>query len=525
MILNANELISAELLESDICIMGAGVAGITLAVKLLDSGKRVILLDAGVESFDPDVQSQYSSESQPKYFPDTMSSRLRMLGGSSNHWENSTERLDPLDLSSRDWVPDSGWPIDYAELKRFYPEAEAFCGLDNKGYDFTYWREKLNLNDKLLNSETLETAIFKAALPPVRFFEKFGVKLKESNSATVITSANVIDLNYIDGKVSSVLISNKSKITSTIKAKHFVMCFGGIENARMLLHINQKNNNQLGNQFDNVGRYFMEHPTIRAAHFLPFNGALNGVFDGVVFNQQLLRARFKLTEKAQLQHEVNNMRLILTKASNMQLSSGIRSSHIISDSMKGSEIPDQFGTHLMNIIKDIDLIGEQYLRKEFNYTLFEEAHQFGGYQFVSMIEQTPERTNRIELGEETDKYGIKRVKISWAVSEYDISKTWESLKLLSKDPVLNQFGRVRLLSEGNRRVWSSQLGFGQHHMGTTRMSESEKTGVVDSSCRVFGTSNLYIAGSSVFPTGGHVPPTLTIIAMAIRLAEKLKKVF
>lgn len=522
MIADANKDTNFE--KSDICIMGAGVAGITLALKLIKSGKKVFLLESGYENYDPEIQKLYESESKPDIFPSTTFSRLRLLGGSSNHWENSTERFDPIDFEKRDWVKDSGWPISYSDIESYYPEAESLCSLDDKGYSLSFWEKELNFSSHLKDSKVTETSIIKSGIPLTRFYYKYGKKLVDAENITVITNANVVGINYRDGNVTSVKIKNFEAKEQIIDSKVFIMSMGGIENARLLLHFNQQYNNQIGNHYDNVGRYFMEHPTIRAANLYPINGNLGKIYNGVFHNNQMITARFKLTEETQKLHKVNNLRLILNNSTNLDLSSGISSANVISEGLKNSDLPDNFGRHLMNVLKDIDLIGEQLLRKKLDTSFFESANEFAGYQLISMIEQTPDRDNRITLGTEKDKLGIAKIKINWKVTDSDKKQSWESLSLLAKDPVINKIGRMKLLHDQDERIWNSQLGFGQHHMGTTRMGSDEKTSVVDENCKVFGTSNLYIAGSSVFPTGGHVPPTLTIVAMSLKLAEKIQQV-
>lgn len=526
MIIDANAIGNLEKLDADICIMGGGVAGIVLAHELLKGKKNVLLIESGNEAYDEKAQELYEAESVPAFFPGTSYSRLRLLGGSSNHWENSIERFDPIDFKKRDWIDNSGWPITYEEVLKFYPEAEAYCGVGNGRYDLPSWKRKFDCKDIFLNSSLFSTVFSVSPPSPTNFYDKYGEGLINSNNIKIIKNANVVGMEFDSerGKVTSILFKTFSGVDHTVRAKRFVMCLGGIENARMLLVFNEKYKNRLGNSFDNVGRYFMEHPTIRAADLLPFgDSVLDKAYSGVDDDQLKIRgaARAKLSESAQIKYHASNLRLYFNRQSKLELSSGISSSHIILDSLKGLSFSDNFGQHLVNVIKDIDQVAEALLRKEFDVSLFESANEFGGYQIVSMIEQTPDRNNRIRLGVDKDRLGIKKIKIDYRVTQEDKDRAWRTLELLSKDPGIQAIGRLRLLKERESQIWGSQLGFGQHHMGTTRMSHSEKTGVVDTSLKVFGTNNLYISGSSVFPTGGHVPPTLTIVAVTIRLAREL----
>jgi len=524
MIIDAKLFSSPQNLNADVCIVGAGVAGITLANELKAIGKKIILLESGTKDYDKDVQSLYSSEKRPKYFPDTTRSRLRMLGGSSNHWENSTERFDPIDFEKRDWVENSGWPISYAELEPYYLEAENYVGVNADGYDLDEWKKRLDLTDLCENSAELESAIIKVAVPNTRFFAKFGSNLERAKSVTIIKNANLTDVEFDaeSQKISSVTFNSEPEKPHTVTATLYILCMGGLENSRMLLTFNEKYNNKIGNVFDNVGRYFMEHPVIRGAHFYPESGALPDNYTGIFNDNRLIKTRLKLKEKTQITHRTNNLRLQFVKNSKRILSHGISSLHIMSDSLKEGDVPNDFGAHLMNIISDIDLIADSVVRGASDHVLLDDADDYGGYQLLSMIEQTPDINNRITLGSLQDRFHLKRMNISWKVSESDKALAWKSLGIVAADSSLASYGRVRLLKERESRIWGSQLGFSQHHMGGTRMSENMNNGVVDSKARVFGTKNLFVGGSSVFPTGGHVPPTLTIVAMALKMAADLK---
>ena len=525
MIIDSNSIQDNDVLDADICIMGAGVAGIVLASELADSGKKVIVLESGSEHYEVQSQELYKAESIPTYFPNPHHSRLRFLGGSSNHWQNSIERLSPIDFAERDWVKNSGWPIAYDEVARYYPKAEKYCGVEQGEYDFGFWQRKWNITDIFHQSKIFDSAVSKVPISPVRFYSKFGKRLNESKNITIVKNANVVDLEYDATlqKVNSVAIRNLQDASHTVRSKVFVMCFGGLENARMLLTFNEKYDDKLGNQSGNVGRYFMEHPTIRGAHFFPVNNeALDKIYMGIRDDAIVVRGRASLNEASQIKFRTNNMRLYFIKKSKIALSDGISSSHILADNLTNAEIPSEFGSHLLNIVKDIDLITEKVLKEKFDTTFFEDAYSFGGYEILSMTEQTPDKDNRIRLGEKRDQLGIKQIIVDFRVSDSDRQNAWKTLELMAKDPALHAIGRVQVLKEQDSRIWGGQLGFGQHHMGTTRMSKTPNDGVVDTSSRVFGTKNFFVAGSSVFPTGGHVPPTLTITALAIKLADHLR---
>ena len=297
---------------------------------------------------------------------------------------------------------------------------------------------------------------------------------------------------------------------------------GGIENARMMLVFNEKYQNQLGNQGDSVGRYFMEHPTVRAAHFFAEDESKFKLYQRHNLGDRNVLGFFQISEEKLKQSRTTNVRMPLMPATNYEMSDGISSFHVIADAANSIEVPNDFGTHLYNVLTDMDMVIEAVSRKSLDTALFDSAEKFAGFQIPMMTEQSPFRENRVRLGDEVDVLGLKKVAIDWKVMQQDKDRVWKSLEVVAQEVGALGLGRLRIMREHDSHIWGSQLGFAHHHMGTTRMADSPKDGVVDSNLKVFGCKNLYIAGSSSFSTGSHVPPTLTIAALTLRLADHLK---
>jgi choline dehydrogenase-like flavoprotein len=522
MIIDCNSFDESKHFEADICIMGAGVAGTVLANELKGRFNKILLLDAGGENYELESQELYKAESFPDLFIDPHITRLRMLGGSSNHWQNNTSRLSPIDFKVREWVKNSGWPIQYHDLVDFYPKAEAYCGVESDGYDIDYWLKTLRLKNPIKNTDLIKSAITKSSVPPVRFFHQHGAPLKESSKVEVITHANVIKVHYDKTlkKINTVDFRSYRQVTHSASAKIFILCMGGIENARMLLSFNEQYDNQLGNQNGMVGRYFMEHPTVRAAYLYNKEETDFKLFQPSYLNNRSVVGFLELSEEALTEHKTTNLRLPLNQISNYLASNGISSFHLLNDE---SDIPtDSVGTHLWNIISELDMVIEAVSRKKFDKKLFDSANDMCCFEMVMMMEQTPHWENRVRLGNEYDINGVKKIVIDWQLHEEDKQRVWNSLDLVARGVGANDMGRVKVLRERSERLWGSQLGFSAHHMGTTKMGTSIEDSVVDKNLKIHDTNNFYVAGSSVFPTGGHVPPTLTITALAIRLARHIE---
>lgn len=526
MIIDAAALENGTAFVADVCVMGGGVAGIVLANELSKSVGNVLVLEAGGEHYTPEAQELYASaRPNPNGLPDTRHSRLRFLGGSSNHWENNVSPFEPIDFEKRDWIDSSGWPISYADVEPYYAKAGSYCGVQADGYDTPFWEKMLGRSRAVPQSKVLATAIAKASMPPVRFFANYGDWLRQSEAVRIIKNANVVGVKYESdsGRVSEVHFGAKPGQKSSVSAKIFVMCFGGIENARMLLAFNEAHDNKLGNKYDNVGRYFMEHPVVRGAHFFAHDTSIFNLYQSAQLDGRIAVGFFNFQEDFLRANKLTNLRMPITPQTNYMLSDGISSHHILGDAFAAGEFPEDFGTHVMNYIRDIDMVAEAVVRKGFNKKLFDSADEIGGYELAVMMEQTPHRDNRVKLSGAMDIYGIKKLEIDWEIKEEDKERFWRGLEFFAQEVAANSLGRVKLLKERSQRLWGDQLGYGHHHMGTTRMSADYKMGVVNSDQLVYGTQNFYVAGSSVFPTGGHVPPTLTIVATTIRLADKIRK--
>lgn len=522
MLIDGRTLNEGEVIKTDICILGGGPAGITLANELNGSNLKVVLLDAGGEQYEANIQQFYEADSVPNFYPDPQISRLRFLGGASNHWANNTSPFSPLDFEKRDWIANSGWPIGYDDLAPYYIKAAEYCQTGGDGYSSEYWLPLMELDDLMQEAMYSQLSIAKASLPPTRFYVSHGKSLVESANVYIYKYASVIDLEFDESEkrvVSATFTAYNGKQYKVLSDR-FVLSMGGLENARMLLLFNEKYNGRLGNESDNVGRYFMDHPTMNAAHLFSEVTRLDSM--SRLEGQRFLVAFFELTEKALREEKLINLRMPVTSVTEYGMSDGISSFHILKNSLIKGELPDYFFTHYGNLILDADMVIEAIARKQFDTKVFDSAKNKPGYQIPMMVEQIPERNNRIHLSAKKDQFDLNKLSIEWNVSEQNRELMWRALEVFARDMGITSIGRLRLLRERASRLFGDQMGFGHHHMGTTRMSDTPENGVVDENCKVFGVGNLYIAGSSVFPTGSHVPPTLTITALSVRLADHLK---
>ena len=264
MLIDCREIENDQLLSCDICIIGAGAAGITIARSYLSSGYTVCLMESGDFKADTATQSLYKGwtvfNDQPERETYLHGSRLRYFGGSTNHWAGWCRPLDPIDFIKRDWVEHSGWPINESDIKPNYYKAadiveiDPFRDFDNEGRDCSGDRA-------VIDSENVCSKFFHFS-PPTRFGLKYRSELVDAKNIKVCVNANAvrISLNESGNKVDNVKFETLTGVNFTVAAKIFVLATGGVENARILLLSDNVQKNGIGNSHDQLGRYFMDHP-------------------------------------------------------------------------------------------------------------------------------------------------------------------------------------------------------------------------------------------------------------------------
>ena len=489
MLIDTQRIQSGRVIRADVCIAGAGAAGIAIARALSSQGVSVCLLESGGLDFDEDHQSLYEGQldsSIPPRNPSYLTrSRLRYFGGSTNHWNGWCRPLDELDFSVRSWVPDSRWPIGRSELIPYYDRAAelvAIVPFDDSRDEGLEWAPQF----VLLDDPSFLWKRFHYS-PPTRFGSRYRTELAEASNVEVHLHANVvgIDADETGSRVKRIRARTLTGIDVEVAATYYVLAAGGIENARLLLISDGVHKSGLGNDRDVVGRYFMEHPHLDSAGYVVLTDALPQ--PRVYGRRERMRAVLCPSEALQREYQLLNLCITFNFRSRRRTSSM---------------------DHLKAAVSDLDRLGADSSNGRGDWSgLFVRA------------EQSPNPRSRVKLADELDPLGMRRVELVWQMTERDIGSIRRALEVLGLK--LGQAGRGRVrVNIREMDPWIG-VGGGSHHMGTTRMSDHASRGVVDADCRVHGLANLFVAGSSVFPTVGFANPTFTVVALALRLAEHL----
>lgn len=514
MLIEARDLAGTETLETDVCIIGAGPAGTTLAFELAAIGVDSCVLESGGLEYEPQTQALARGKSIGLPYSQLDAARLRFLGGTSNHWSGWCRKFDAIDFEARRWVRDSGWPIERAAMEPYYGRAFPYVQTGPLKRVETAAEGPAGLE---FSGDAIGNTFFWLS-PPTRFGTAYRPQLQQSARVRVILHANAVELvaNESVNAIERVRVKTLQDQQFEVRARRFVVATGGIENARLLLNSNRQQTAGIGNQHDLVGRYFMDHAGIVSGTAMIFASKETlGYYDRHVrlaarASQPERRAigAVWLSEATQREHGLLNYCALLEESSRGEAF--------------GFEQQDDgasFGDALGNVLSSMDDLFADTYRRTIG------SNPAALYRVVNMCEPSPNRDSRVTLGTERDALGLAQPVLDWRMNASDRETVIRAHELLGQALGGAELGRLLMIEEGERPSWPplfrGRLEHGWHHMGTTRMHSDPRQGVVDPDCRVHGMGNLYIAGSAVFPTYSFSQPTLTIVALAIRLAGHL----
>jgi choline dehydrogenase-like flavoprotein len=549
-------------LEADLCVIGGGAAGITIAREFAGSSAKVVLLESGGMELDGETQAlNRGANVGLPYFP-LDGARLRAFGGTTNHWGGVCRPFDPIDFERRPGVPHTGWPIDRATLDPYYRRAREIVGLKSSSWDVADWDRRDRFGPLELNSRRVDTRVAQTVKKDDR---SFGVRyrndIRRAANVTAYLYANVteIETDRSGTAATRVTVRTLAGNAFSVSARSFVLAAGAIENARLLLISRSIHERGLGNQNDLVGRFFLEHPRFDGATVALGGRRIKTRFyephkvDGTSIQGYL--AATPETKRAESLVDVQiKIRPVYEEAFRVALDSDDAGDvrDLLEDAEQG-ELTDEFGTKVLNVAGDLmtwrkfvipgaplpvpypEVAGRAMRSKnaavtlipavlgDAAATLYEEVAGSAPLESLALttrIEPVPNPESRVSLTRDRDALGIPRVQLDWRLTRQDKESVIRTLEIAGAAIGGAGLGRLKMLVDDGPE-WPSDLAGGWHHMGTTRMSESPREGVVDRDCRVHGMSNLFVAGSSVFPTAGSGTPTMTIVALALRLCAQV----
>lgn len=496
--LDARTIPQGTAIETDLAIIGGGPAGISLAMALVHSPIRILLLESGGMDFEAGTQKLYEgAETGVSYIP-LDATRLRFLGGSTNHWGGWCRPLDESDFEKRPWVAHSGWPFPRKELEPYFPRAQDLVEAGPFLYD-ELKRHTPRLGEMLpLGAGGVYTSFFQFSQwqgnkqhLPTHFGKRYEAELKQVPNLQTMLHANVTGLRLARDAagLDRLDVATLAGYRFTVKPRYTVLAAGAIETARLLLASNDVMTTGVGNGNDLVGRYFADHA-------IPRDTATLVVFGG---------------EIAPYYKTTTNMRGAHFRATFSPTEAFKRARHVL-----GS-----LATVEQHV--ELDALGKAAVA-ETAAALGVDARKARAYSLGCGIELMPDPERRLVLTGERDALGMPRLKLNMTISDGDFARYRKTIEELGRQLLAARSGMIRL-DRKTRAEWLAAMDWGNHHLGTARMHDDPKQGVVDANAKVHGIANLFVAGSSVFPTYGSSNPTMNLVALTLRLAEHVKGLF
>ena len=527
MIIDARSVSGGTILETEICIIGAGPAGITLARELDGHSCRVILLEGGRLKPDRAGHNVYKGENVGLRYEDLDQVRSRYFGGSSNCWAGFCRPLDAHDFEARDWVPNSGWPIARADLLPYYQRAQTLLQLGPFEYDPSTWEAWIGRPDARLVPFDRARAINLIAQfsPPTRFGQRYRDDISRSRNVTAYLDANVTEIETPgNGRtVSGVQVRTLDGNAFRVVAGTYILAVGGIETPRLLLASNRYQPSGVGNQHDLVGRYFMDHPRLRGGA-ITFRDVLtnSGLYDlyGTYTGKISVRGVkvagfFGLSPDTQRVEQLGNTRCYVKSQFVGDGAATSTATEIFFRALYGrGSLLYRSRADLIKLTKRLPQVSAFAIGVKYKPQFL-----LRGFVLETVVEPTPLPDSRVTLGRERDALGLPRVRVDWRLGELEKRTIRRTQEIVGAELTRIGAGRIMVDAPRSGEAWPETLKGCWHQMGTTRMHTDPRRGVVDADGRVHGMQNLFIAGSSVFPTCGSDMPTITIVALALRLAE------
>jgi choline dehydrogenase-like flavoprotein len=520
MFVDATQLEDDTQLDCDICIIGAGPAGIVLAHGLAEAGLRICLTEAG--GLSPESEHPILSLAEQLGYPIVVNPGTKYFGGMTNAWGGMRSlyvRLlpfDPIDFEARSWVPHSGWPITYREFKPFYEGAcNVMNGIPRNGFDVEGHRKWFlpAFNDEVLRSN------LSYLVRPIRFGKRYRESLGQAPNVRVLLNscATEIEESRSERTVNVIHARARNGRKHRFAAGTFVLACGGLETTRLLLASKGKHAAGVGNQHDLVGRFYMQHPKGSHGHMaLRRHTHPHGYVKGFEVEGRLLQACVAFAEERQRREGLLNHRadlapiLQLTESRAARLYSQLRANW--REGRRGRALRRGAAAAAIDMPQMTGATCKSILRSLPQGSLH--------YRLINHLEQVPDPESRIMLAGTTDRYGVPELRTDWRINAEEKRSLCRLHELIGDNLRRYKIGSLQSRLDSEMDIWPIASS-SSHDLGTARMHDNPRRGVTNAEGRVHSVENLYVVGGALFPTGSNANSTLTIIALALRMVSHL----
>lgn len=526
----------------DVCIVGSGPVGISLALELTFAGKSVLILESGGRVSSRDTQELSRATVVDRQVHDDMRICVsRQFGGTSNLWGARCQPLDPVDFADRSSFTGAAWPIGFADIEPYYAKAAAYSNCGNPVF-----RAPLDLLDKA-DGRVVATRLERFSNRPA-FQKAHAQSLETTPNLDIRLDATVTSIEISDdGHAQSVTVLGSDGKSVILPVKNLVLAMGGMETTRLLLVAQRQRPDLFGGLDGPLGRYYMAHVVGEVADVTWANNDVDAAYDFYIDDKgSYVRRRLVPGDAEILRNELPNVAFwpVVFPVADARHGSAILSMVflafafapigrlIVPEVIRRYHAPAGIPKvpHILNGLRGLPA-AIKYLAW-FLYRRYFHAMRLPGF-FVRNSSRTyglsfhsehfPSAESRVWLNDETDARGMPRLTIDLRFAKKDAEALLRAHRLLDTWLRDNKLGAVRYRQSEDETLGAilKIAEHGTHQIGTTRMGENRREGVVDRNLRTFDVDNLYVVGSSVFPTSGQANPTFTSVALAIRLAQRL----
>ncbi|MGF1478317.1 MAG: GMC oxidoreductase [Cyanophyceae cyanobacterium] len=483
-------------LRGQVVVLGSGIAGAEVATYLARHGREVVLVESGRDRYEPSIQAlndvnflgKRHRELNPnsyyhRYLPPELRgvSRVRQFGGTSNVWTGKWKYLQPSDFEARPWVPHSSWPIRFTDLLEYYRSAAKDYGFGDLEAEAN--RPEIVAFRSKIAPGGLKMSSFYWEETPTRTAIRFGEEMRRSKNLHVVLGATATELQLDASRqrVTAIACRSLEGRELIVEGETVVLATGAFEAARLLLASDRQLPGGIGNGHDLVGRFYTDHPKHHTGSLQPGHLTQEYAHELQYAPKPRFCVCFALDDATQREHKLLEHVLYLKPLYEKPIERLWRT-----------------------------LQGRPACR--------DGNGSVAAYRVKFVTEQVPQESSRVKLGTERDALGQRKLEVDWRFTDQDRRSMEKTLQLLTQ-----RFAEVGLgtFEFGDDPPSLETMTDAAHQMGTTRMASCPEEGVVDTNCRVFGTDNLYVASSAVFPTGPSYSPTFTILALARRLGQHL----
>lgn len=507
----------------DVCIIGAGAAGLALAAQFMKGPGQVLVVESG--RYEPDHYDEDLNQldSVGLRHDGWREGRVRALGGTTRAWGGQLVPLRASEVEARSWVAESGWPLRLADLEPYYRRAEQLLQIEGPPYDETVW-SRLSLRAPEFDPQEIRVRFSQwAALGRRNFAVLWRRELERSRHVSVLVDATAVAVGCDpDAKhCESLTIQSRSGRRATVRARVFVVASGAIETARLLLSSPTSNGGCVANSSGLVGRFFQDHISYIAGELEPGSRSrVQHLFDPRYIGATMYSVKLEPTEAAMRREGwLNAMGHIAFQIPDALGWMELR--RILRSLQAGRlQLPsrDEGIAMLRGSVELSRLVLTRYLRRR------RRSPDAGGIRLLVDTEQAPDSSSRVLLDTRVDALGVARARLDWRVGEAERRTLTGFAARLAAEFARLGLGTIRLASAPDFDLRDSPGAARDifHHMGTARMSASARDGVTRPDLRCHDVDNLFVAGAAVFPTGGIANPTFTALALSLRLADHLK---